>query len=613
MVSESVKLFISYSHRDEPLRQQLDKHLAPLKGQKVIEAWHDRQIQAGMNWADQIDNNLKQADIILLLVSPDFVVSNYCFNIELKEAMKRHENGEAIVVPVILEPCDWSWLPFSKLQAFPKDAKAIATWENKNEAFLDVAKGIRKVAQDLFKQRQQKLEEKKAAREQYLKKVEEALSDGKISIAERDSLDDLREELKLTQEEAEEIESRAFEPLKKYQDNLKKYEKTFRKYIQSEYPLSDRSKKDLELRQRDLGIKTEDVGQIEQPILAEAEAKYQKKLKQEEAEKKRKQKAEAEQQKQLEQDAQKTAPESKKSPSSLQLFEFEVVTVKIQTKWMGLGSEITLDRRSSKAQYFTENLGNGVTLDMVAIPGGKFLMGTEDEEIERLVKKFNKDWFRFEKPQHYVTVESFFMGKFPVTQAQWKAIANLPKVYLDLAPNPSNFKGDKRPVQMVSWYDAVEFCKRLSIVTGKEYRLPSEAQWEYACRARTTTPFHFGETITSELANYRGSQTYASEPKGEYRQQTTDVGKFSPNAFGLYDMHGNVWEWCTDDWHENYQNAPNDGKPWLSESSSIKVIRGGSWSFNPDFCRSASRYGSTRGYRIHYIGFRVIRVASRTT
>lgn len=130
MPEESVKLFISYSHRDEVLRRQLDKHLAPLQRQRVITAWNDREIKAGMNWANQIDDNLNKADVILLLISPDFVASDYCSNIELEQAMKRHHAGNAIIVPVVLEPCDWAWLPFGKFQAFPRDAKAITTWTN---------------------------------------------------------------------------------------------------------------------------------------------------------------------------------------------------------------------------------------------------------------------------------------------------------------------------------------------------------------------------------------------------------------------------------------------------------------------------------------------------
>ncbi len=162
-------------------------------------------------------------------------------------------------------------------------------------------------------------------------------------------------------------------------------------------------------------------------------------------------------------------------------FNFEVVTVNAR------GEEI--NRVTRQSEFFTHNLGNEVNLEMVAIPGGKFLMGTEDEEIERLVKKFGVEYFRAERPQHEVTVQPFFMSKFLVTQAQWRAIASLPKVERDLSQNPSRFKGDDLPVEQVSWYDAVEFCKRLSslIEGGYEYRLPSEAEWEYACRAGTIT------------------------------------------------------------------------------------------------------------------------------
>jgi formylglycine-generating enzyme required for sulfatase activity len=146
----------------------------------------------------------------------------------------------------------------------------------------------------------------------------------------------------------------------------------------------------------------------------------------------------------------------------------------------------------------------------------------------------------------------------------------------------------------------------LSQKTGREYRLPSEAEWEYACRGGTTTPFHFGETITTDLANYNGNYTYASEPKRKYLQETTDVGSFPPNAFGLYDMHGNVWEWCQDDWHDNYSNAPKDGSVWTSRSGNTKLLRGGSWYVNPVHCRSASRNNGNLAYNYLNIGFRVV-------
>jgi len=268
---------------------------------------------------------------------------------------------------------------------------------------------------------------------------------------------------------------------------------------------------------------------------------------------------------------------------SLAIFNFEVLTVNAR------GEEI--NRVSKQSQFFTQDLGNGVNLEMVAIPKGKFLMGSPSGE---------KDRDNDESPQHEVTVPAFFMSKFLVTQGQWRAIAALPKVEQDLSPNPSKFKGDDLPVETISWLEAVEFCNRLSnlIAGGYKYRLPSEAEWEYACRAGTTTVFNFGATITGKLANYRATSTYAEEAPGEYRQKTTEVGIFPPNAYGLYDMHGNVWEWCEDDWHDNYEGAPTNGIAWLSEDSSTKVIRGGSWNYIPFNCRSADRNGGYRDLRI---------------
>ncbi|MDB9423714.1 SUMF1/EgtB/PvdO family nonheme iron enzyme [Microcystis aeruginosa CS-564/01] len=290
----------------------------------------------------------------------------------------------------------------------------------------------------------------------------------------------------------------------------------------------------------------------------------------------------------------------------LSVFNFEVVGVNAK------GEQIR--KESKQSQYFRQDLGKGITLEMVAIPGGTFLMGTEDEEIERLVKKFNWEGFRRERPQHEVTVPPFFMGKYPITQAQWKAIAATAKIDIDLETNPSSFKGDELPVESVNWYQATEFCKRLSRETKREYRLPSEAEWEYACRAGTTTPFYFGETIMGELANYNAYNSYAEEPDGEYQNETTPVGQFPPNAFGLYDMHGNVWEWCADTWHDNYDGAPTDGSAWIeNEDDNRSPLRAGSWFSLPINCRSASRNASkSRRDDSGFNGFRVVCGAGRT-
>ena len=277
--NQSVTLFISYAHRDEELKSQLDKHLTPLKLQKVIDKWSDRQIEGGQDWAHQIDSNLKSADIILLLVSPDFVSSDYCAGIELKEAMKRYRDGDAVVVPVILEPCDWKWLDFGKLQATPKDGKAITDWPNLNSAFLDVTNTIRQIAQGLLDQRQKKLEEKLAAAARYKSKVEEVLSDGDITPLERKTLNELRDLLGLTTEEAEALKDSAYQPLRQYQSKLVQYRVDLMETIQAEYPLSERTHADLKQRQRELGLKVEDAERLEVELLTDAEARHQANLK----------------------------------------------------------------------------------------------------------------------------------------------------------------------------------------------------------------------------------------------------------------------------------------------------------------------------------------------
>ena len=270
-----------------------------------------------------------------------------------------------------------------------------------------------------------------------------------------------------------------------------------------------------------------------------------------------------------------------------EVFTFEVVTVN------NTGKVISSNQGSARQKF--EDLGSGIKLEMVYIPGGSFLMGSPGNEGSICSN---------EGPQHEVTLQPFYMSKYPITQDQYQAI---------MGNNPSHFKGGSRPVEKVNWHNATEFCQKLSSKIGKIYRLPSESQWEYACRAGTTTPFYFGETITSELVNYNGNYFYGNAPNGKYRVETTDVGSFPPNAFGIYDMHGNVWEWCADDWHENYNGAPTDGSVWLDGEKNLSPLRGGSWAYIPFYCRSAIRVIYLRRV-VHYdlTGFRVVCDGGRT-
>lgn len=275
-------------------------------------------------------------------------------------------------------------------------------------------------------------------------------------------------------------------------------------------------------------------------------------------------------------------------------FEFEVVTVNSR------GSETS--RRKQQAEYCSEDIA-GISLELVLIPGGTFTMGSTEYETE--------------KPPHQVTVGAFYMGKYEVTQAQWREVAKLPRVSRDLNSDPSRFKGYNFPVEHVSWNDAMEFCARLSQATRRTYRLPSEAEWEYACRAGTRTPFAFGESITPGLANYDASYPYRSEgltfSTMSYRNQTTPVGFMRvANGFGLYDMHGNVWEWVLDYWHRTYSGAPPDGRSWETAGDTpYRVLRGRSWSYDAHHLRSANRRRSTPEDSYGGVGFRVV-AAART-
>ncbi len=241
-------------------------------------------------------------------------------------------------------------------------------------------------------------------------------------------------------------------------------------------------------------------------------------------------------------------------------FAYETLTVDRQ------GQPVARTRHTARQTDI--DLGGGVLLALVAVHGGEFQMGS-----------LSGAGYPDETPQHAVSLSPFLLGKYPVTHEQWAAVmgprcngfgcgparpGKQPEVQeepavLRLGLPLCRFAGPRRPVENVTWYDAAAFCRRLSAAVGMACRLPTEAEWEYACRAGAATPFACGETITTDLANYVGIHTYAGEPPGDYRHSTIDAGSFPPNAFGLYDMHGNLREWCADPWHPDYRGAPEDG------------------------------------------------------
>lgn len=367
----------------------------------------------------------------------------------------------------------------------------------------------------------------------YRKEVERLVTQGafrvksnSFSVPARNFLNEQRRRLLLTVEVAEAIATEALQPIREYQRKLQEYRQTLIDTLDDalkneEYPFDEGTQTVLKDYQVASGLKDEDVEAIARQVLPQ--------------------------------------------PTTPTVHPNVIATL----------TPVTPPTPKS----FTLDLGNKVELEMIAIPGGNFWMGSRKVVVD----------YGDERPRHQVAIAPFWMSKYPITQAQYQEISG---------ENPSEFKekGNQRPVEQVSWWEAIAFCEKLGKKGDRVFRLPSEAEWEYACRAGTETPFYFDKEISEEQVNH-----------DEHFSQTTDVGIFPSNSFGLYDMHGNVLEWCADHWHENYNNAPTDGSAWLTEDeNTFRLLRGGSWYSEPDYCRSACRYSIPPDDDQDYgIGFRV--------
>ncbi len=442
------------------------------------------------------------------------------------------------------------------------------------------------------------------------------------------------------------------------QEKLQRYEQEFRRAINAQHPLDNYVIDGLKRFQQQLEISDQDVAQIKESLLAtkrvEVEIKQpeQQLSQRQEAAKSVPGQAEFRAREEKEQQHCRAAKGVAEKPQTSQVRPpsgplsrrqllisagtglgvlLGVIAFKRQPKpakaipnstttWLvRQGDSWDKKTKPIEVQSYKEELPQGVELTMVEISAGNFLMGSPSGEEGRndysWLSDDDKRALGVEgidvEAQRRVTVPAFWMGRFPITQAQWKVVAGLAKVERALNADPSHFKGPDRPVEQVSWDDAIEFCRRLSKHMRRNYTLASEAQWEYACRAGSTTPFHFGETLATELANYDGNYTYGQGLKGTYREQTTDVGSYPANAWGLQDMHGNVWEWCLDRWHPSLAKGPTDGSAWeepapesAKDDQDRRVLRGGSWDFLPRLCRSAYR-SALPVNRNSLIGFRV--------
>ena len=480
---ERDQLFISYSHVDRQWVDRLQKTIHPVVRSHGLRLWDDSQIEPGDKWKEEIETALAAAKVALLLVSSDFLASEFVTNSELPQLLTAAEEEGLRILWVPLRPSLVRRTPIDAYQALLDPGRPLAAMNSveQEEALVEIALAI------------------------------------ETALAPRQDLPSPETGAKTRGDSAGGPRQAAATP------------KSGSSVLAGADPQAVAAARSGAAK----------------PEMAKPEA-------------------------------------AEPPPATIPLQRFSTSTCllrKVGGRWRAV-------RRPLQVEGYQEEMGQGVALTMVKIPAGQFLMGSPEDEPERSAA---------EDPQHEVTLDAFFLAQTPITQAQWRAAALWQKVERDLNPDPSNFKGANRPVEQVSWFDALEFCRRLSQRTGQRYGLPSEAQWEYACRAGSTTPFHFGATLTPELANYDGNYVYGNCPMGIYREQTIDVASFPANGWGLHDMHGNVFEWCQDHWHESYNFAPDDDQPWLIPAAAAdepRLLRGGSWYNHPAYCRSA--------YRSHY-------------
>ncbi len=404
--------------------------------------------------------------------------------------------------------------------------------------------------------------------QRYRKQVQTKVHNGGIGPAGRAALAQWRQKLGLTPLQAQAIEAEMLQPYREKQQNLADYAEAIDAEKRISYPFSATTIQDLKDLQRLLGLRDEDVQGVEQQILGRSMSQL---VSQSVAAKA-----------QIKLSVWPTQPRNPK----LERVCFK--TVKVDSRGE------TVETLFAEATAFSEDLGNGQTLEMLRIPSGTFRMGAAAGESGASENEF---------PQRDVKIGEFWMGRCVVTRSQYHALIRQPANASTTNSEP--LKLPNHPIESIFWTDAVAFCQQLSQRPGRAYRLPSAAEWEYACRAGTTTPFHFGNTLTPDLANYNGTYAYGAGPRGKYRQQTTAVGSFAPNLFGLYDMHGNVWEWCLDGWPNGNLDLAADGSAWRL-SGQKKCLRGGSWSYLPTSCRSAYRLDYPFHNRIDDIGFRVV-------
>jgi formylglycine-generating enzyme required for sulfatase activity len=536
---ERQELFISYSQKDRAFLERFWTHLSPLEEDYGLKRWDDSLIQPGEIWLQEIEQALERAKVALLLVSADFLASAFIRRKELPMLFEAARQGGLSILWLPIRPCSWQLHrqieQYQPVGSLDPTLAEMSAVEMERE-MVRITGRIHKLFERINQERLATQQAAKAEAMALRQEEERALAEQE---AKRQAEETARNERLRAESEARAEAER--------------------------WKAEAEAAKDEAERTR-----------VEMERLAREKEEFQRQARETQ---------DHERQSNLKTPQPPAQPEFQRSKGP------QLIQISTTRGWLAReGNEWRKKEEPITVRGYQEKLAEGVAITMIEIPAGEFLMGSPDAEGGR---------YADEGPQHKVSLRSYFLGQTPVTQAQWEVVARWGKVDRDLKSAPSNFSGANRPVERVSWHEAMEFCRRLSMRTGGRYVLPSEAQWEYACRAGTTTLFAFGDKLTPEVANclYNVMNIFSGK--------TSEVGIFPGNEWGLYDMHGNVLEWCADPWHASYQGAPADGSVWSDGGGDKWLLRGGSWLSNPGNCRSAYRDWPRPDYRGYFIGFRV--------
>ena len=605
-MSKPVEIFIAYSREDSQMLTELRRHFTPLERDRRVRVWYDGKIEPGDVWEESIKRHLHGADIVLLLVSADSIASDYFYDKEVADALERHRAGTARVVPLILRPCVWRTTPLGELQALPQNGKPVTEWASRDAAYTNAVEALWQMIEQLESDHKEKEAAERRARE--------------AADADRQAADRRKQEAARRQTEAAEQQRQQAkqQEARREQDRRDAYQ--YQISTAEKHLARRRWQQAAEAARAALTIMPDD-GNARR-LLEQAEAGSR-------------------------EPAVVTPPYGKWAGMGVVGLLLVFLLVKISGSSSGGATaawEITR-KADSKTAYeaFISKYGDSpyaqdardriaaiedaasdkltadkpnadkpnadkpteskpavynepaappspnrsaaiqkLETDMVSVTGGTFTMGWQSGR--------DGSGDSDEKPAHDVTLRNFSIGRYEVTQAQWRAVmgSDPPELY--------NKGCDQCPVERVSWNDIQDFLKKLNSLTGKRYRLPTEAEWEYAARGgnQSNDYLYSGGNDIGAVAWYDGNT-----------QSTRPVGGKKANELGLYDMSGNVYEWCEDDWHGNYQGAPTDGRAWVdSPRGSYRVFRGGGWRSLAEYCRAATRYNPPT-IRNYSVGFRL--------